>query len=66
VEILEVRLVITTKEIVQIAHSLVRQLEKHAPMERAEIVALAGAMVQIDVNREIRRRQDPAGFVEDE
>jgi hypothetical protein len=58
--------VIDSKGIAQYALLLCRQLEKLAPFERLEVIGVAASLVQVEVQREIRRRQDPAGFVEDE
>lgn len=57
---------IGAKEIAQYALLLGRQIEKLTPIERAEVISVAAALNAVEVNREIRRRQDPAAFVEDE
>jgi hypothetical protein len=58
--------VIDAKGIAQYALLLCRQLEKLTPFERFEVIGVAASLIQVEVQREIRRRQDPAGFVEDE
>jgi hypothetical protein len=54
------------KELAQYALLVLRQIEKLTPYERGEVLAIAGTMVQAEINRDIRRRQDPGAFVEDE
>ena len=54
------------KELAQYALLVLRQIEKLSPYERAEVLGVAGTMTQAEINRDIRRRQDPGAFVEDE
>jgi hypothetical protein len=57
---------IAQKEVAQYALLLCRQVEKLSPMERAEVLSVAISLNAVEVNREIRRQQNPAAFVEDE
>ena len=57
---------ISANEIAQYALMVNRQIEKLQPFERGEVLAVAGALIQIEINRELRRQANPAGFVEDE
>jgi uncharacterized protein with ACT and thioredoxin-like domain len=54
------------KELAQYALLVLRQVEKLSPYERAEVLVVAGSIAQAEINRDIRRRQDPGAFVEDE
>jgi hypothetical protein len=57
---------IDPKQLAQYALLLLRQVEKLTAVERLEVIGLAGALAQIEVNREIRARQDPGFVVQDE
>ena len=57
---------IDAKGIAQYALLLCRQLEKLSPFERLEVIGVTAALIQVEVQREIRRQQNPAAFVEDE
>jgi hypothetical protein len=57
---------IDAKGIAQYALLLCRQLEKLAPLERLEVIGVAASLLQVEAQRELRRRQDPQAFVEDE
>jgi hypothetical protein len=46
--------VITTKEIAQYALLVVRQVEKLEPLDRAAVMAVAGQLVQIEVQRALQ------------
>jgi len=50
---------IDSKQIAQHALMVVRQLEKLAPLERAEVMIVANSLIQVEVNRELRRQQNP-------
>jgi hypothetical protein len=58
--------VIDAKGIAQYALLLCRQLEKLTPIERLEVIGVAASLIQVEVQREIRRQQNPQAFVEDE
>jgi hypothetical protein len=58
--------VIDAKSIAQYALMLCRQLEKLAPFERLEVIGVAASLIQVEVQRELRRQQNPQAFVEDE
>ena len=45
-----------TKAIAQYALAVLRVVERFSPFERAEIIAVAHALVQVDVSRELRRQ----------
>jgi hypothetical protein len=57
---------IDAKGLAQYALLVLRQIEKLSPYERAEVLLVAGTIAQAEINRDIRRRQDPGAFVEDE
>ena len=57
---------IDAKGVAQYALLLCRQLEKLSPFERLEVIGVTAALIQVEVQREIRRQQNPAAFVEDE
>lgn len=57
---------IDAKSIAQYALLLCRQLDKLAPIERLEVIGVAASLIQVEVQREIRRQQNPQAFVEDE